>query len=552
MKKFLNLKSIKFYALVSVLLTALMMPLFTGCSGDQDDGTGYLFTCTIPGNPECLDPQYTDNPNSETILANMMEGLLRLDAYGRILLAGAESYQISDDGLTYEFKLKNNCYWFASGMEQKDAKPVTARDYVFAFRRLLDPDTHAPHAQDFLSIENASEILDGSEKPETLGVIAQDGATLIFHLAQPDEEFLMLLTQNCAVPCNEDFFLSTKGRYGLSQETILCNGAFYLTKWAYDDYGSGNFLTFRKNSLYHDAEQVSPSSLQFNIMRSQSGVDEDFSEKNSDCILTTTYPGDYLTSGDYRVETHSVRTWGLIFNPDHQTLQERQLREALASGIDRETNAVRSHRNFTPAYGLIPPAVRFLGRSYRELCADEPLGIASDPESATALFQELELPMSQINSLRILIPDSFDNQQALLSICQEWQNLFHQYIGIESVPDSEYQKRLTDGDYSIALYSFKPEYHNGGSLLREIAGEADFLGLDATELYACLERIAQTEQTAQTLESYRECEEIILQELAFIPLYYQNLYFISTSENTGIWCNPFTRAIYFRDARHFS
>ncbi|MDE6088722.1 MAG: hypothetical protein K2G25_10100, partial [Oscillospiraceae bacterium] len=194
----------------------------------------------------------------------------------------------------------------------------------------------------------------------------------------------------------------------------------------------------------------------------------------------------------------------------------------------------------------------FLGRSYRELCADEPLGIPYDPDSAVTLFQELELPMSQINSLQILIPDSFDNQQALLSICQEWQNLFHQYIGIESVPYSEYEKRLADGDYSIALYSFKPEYHNCGSLLKVIAEQAEFLGIDLTELNACLEQIAHTEQTAETLKYYQKCEEIILEELAFIPLYYQNLYFISTAKNTEIWCNPFTRAIYFRDAKHFS
>ncbi|MDE6729577.1 MAG: peptide ABC transporter substrate-binding protein [Oscillospiraceae bacterium] len=546
--KFIKLS--KFCALS--LIPALILFLFTGCSREEDDGTGYLFTCTIPGNPECLDPQYTDNPNSETVLANMMEGLLRLDAYGRILLAGAESYQISEDGLTYEFKLKNNCYWYSAGMEEKDAKPVTARDYVFAFRRLLDPDTHAPHAEDFLSIENASGILNGNQKPETLGVIAQDGGTLIFHLSEPDEEFLMLLTQNCAVPCNEDFFLSTKGRYGLSQETILCNGAFYLTKWAYDNYGSGNFLTFRKNALYHDADQVSPSSLQFTIMRSQSEVDEDFAEKNADCILTTTYPGEYLSSGDYQVETNSVRTWGLIFNPENSTLQNKQFREALAAGIDREANAVRSHQSFTPAYGMIPPAVRFLGRSYRELCADEPLGIPYDPDSAINLFSDLKLPMNQINSLRILIPDTFDNQQALLSICQEWQNLFHQYIGIESVPNSEYEKRLADGDYSIALYSFKPAYHNCESLLKVIIENAEFLGIDPTELNTCLEQIAHTEQTAETLESYRKCEEIILQELVFIPLYYQNLYFIHTARTQDIWCNPFTRAIYFRDAKRFS
>ncbi|MDE5753890.1 MAG: peptide ABC transporter substrate-binding protein [Oscillospiraceae bacterium] len=534
-----------------LLIPGCLLLSLTGCSQKEDDGTGYAFTYTIAGNPDCLDPQYTDNPHAQTVIANMMEGLLRMDEYGRILPAGAESYTISDDGLTYEFKLKNNCYWYSADMEEKDAKPVTARDYVFAFRRLLNPETNAPHAEDFLCIENASEILDGKQKPETLGVIAKDGGTLIFHLTEPDEEFLTLLTQNCAVPCNEDFFLSTKGRYGLSQETILCNGAFYLTKWVYDAYGSGNFLTLRKNTLYQDAETVSPSSLQITIMRSQAEVDEDFSENNTNCILTTTYPAEYLNSENYRVDINSVRTWGLIFNPENKTLQNRQLREALAAGIDREANSLKSDHNFTSAYGIIPPAIQILGRSYRELCADEPLAIPYDPDFSSEQFQTLNLPMHQINSLKILVPDSFDNQQALLSICQEWQNLFHQYIGIESVSYSEYEKRLSDGDYSIALYSFRPEYTNCDSLLAEIRKQSEFLGLDTAELDVSLQRLSDAEQLTEKLIYDTECEKLILDQLVFIPLYYQNLYLIYTAKNTNIWCNPFTKAVFFRDAKHF-
>lgn len=534
-----------------LLIPGCILLLFAGCSHEQDDGTGYSFTCTIAGNPDCLDPQYTDNPHAETVLANIMEGLLRLDEYGRILPAGAESYTVSEDGLVYEFKLKNNCYWYHAGMDKKNAKPVTARDYVFAFRRLLDPETNAPHAEDFLCIENAPEILDKKQKPETLGVTARDGGTLIFHLTEPNEAFLTLLTQSCAVPCNEDFFLSTKGRYGLSQETILCNGAFYLTKWVYDAYGSGNFLTFRKNTLYQDAETVSPSSLQITIMRSQSEVEEDFAGNHTDCILTTGYPAEYLNSENYHVQTNSVRTWGLIFNPENKTLQNRQLREALAAGIDRETNSLKSDQNFTSACGIIPPAVKLLGRSYRELCADEPLAISYDPDFSSEQFQELALPMNQINSLSILVPDDFENQQALLSICQEWQNLFHQYINIESVSNSEYQKRLSDGDYSIALYSFRPEYTNCDNLLAKIREQSAFLGLDSTELDASLQKISGTDQSAEKLIYYTECEKLILDQLVFIPLYYQNLYLINTADTMHIWCNPFTGAVFFRDAKHF-
>ena len=538
--------------IISIFLIAELIFLLTGCSKKEDTGTGYLFTCTLSSNPECIDPQYTDNENAETVIANIMEGLLQLDEYGRIILAGAESYEISEDGLTYQFKLRNNCYWYSNGMEEKDAKPVTSKDYVFAFRRLLDPDTNAPHANDFLCIQNATDILTGKQKIEKLGVSAPDGATVVFKLAYPNEEFLLLLTQNCAVPCNEDFFISTKGRYGLSDDTILCNGAFYLTKWLYDDYASGNFLTFRKNSLYHDADQIAPSSLQFNIMRSQAEVDEEFSSKNSDCILTTTYPTQYLNSSNYTVTTNSVRTWGLIFNPDNETLQNKQLRQALAKGIDRTSLSEHMNQNFKPAYGIIPPAVQVLGRSYRELYADEPLAISYEPAEAGELFDKIALPMNSVNALKILIPDSFDSKETISAICQEWQNIFGQYIGIESVSYSEYQEKLTSGDYSIALYSVKPNCNSCETALQIFSEQSKFLGLHSQDFNNILNSFSDYELLTDKLALYGEAEQIILNQLVFIPLFYQNSYLIHEKNNTDIWCNPFSKAIYFQKAKHFA
>ena len=136
---------------------------------DTDDGTGYLFTCTIPGNPECLDPQYTDNQNAQIVIEAIMEGLVRLDETGSLVLAGAESYSVSDDGLFYEFHLRNDCYWFSAGTERRDAKPVTALDYVFAFRRLLSPETDSPYAGEYLCLKNASAVLEGPAQTGTVG-----------------------------------------------------------------------------------------------------------------------------------------------------------------------------------------------------------------------------------------------------------------------------------------------------------------------------------------------------------------------------------------------
>ena len=385
-----------------------------------------------------------------------------------------------------------------------------------------------------------------------MGISAPDGATLIFELESPDADFLSLLSQNCAVPCNEDFFLSTNGRYGLDDRSVLCNGAFCLTKWAYDAYGSGNFLTFRKNSTYYDADKISPGSLQFTIMRSQKEADEDFSQGNSDVILTDNEPVSYLNSKKYVIRNSCTKTLGLIFNPENEILKNPDFRKALASGIRREHYEELLNGSLQPASGIIPPAVQILGRPYRELYADEPLSMSYAPEESASLFEKAleSASMNEINALKILLPDSFTETQALLSVCQEWQNLSGHYIGIESVSLKEYQERLESGEYSIALYTLDTPRNSCYASLQSFCEQAELFGIPDAE--AVLDTLSGKEPLSEKVSLYGEAEKKLLENNAFIPLFYQNLYLIYTSDNTDIYPKPFTHSIDFRKARHFA
>ena len=527
---------------ISLLLMIGMIGIMTGCSGKEQDGRGYLFICTLSGNPGCLDPQYTDNENAEIVIETIMEGLVRQDEAGNIEPAGAESYNISGDGLRYEFKLREDSYWYSD----EDVKQVTSSDYVYAFQRLLNPETEAPHAEEYLCIKNASAILSGWMKPETLGVTAPDEFTIIFELDYPEEDFLNLLTQSCAFPCNEEFFLSTNGRYGLNENMILCNGAFCLTKWAYDAYGSGNFMTFRKNSLYYDKDNISPVSLQFNIMRSRGEADEDFAQGNADVILTETYPANYLDSEKYAVKSSCTKTIGLIFNQENEILQSEEFRRALAYGIDRENYSGLLNGNLQTANGIIPPAVQILGRSYRELYADEPLTPEYSPEEAGILFEEalISVSMNELNALKILLPETFTDTEALLSICQNWQDISGHYIGVEKVSVKEYRSRIESGEYSIALCTLETPRN---SCYASIKNAVEQLDMDKI----ILENLTGTEQLSRKVNLYGEAERKILAENQFIPLFYQNMYLIYTAKNDEIYAKPFSRSIDFRKAKHY-
>ncbi len=523
-----------------------------GCSHKENTGAGFLFTCTLADNPGCLDPQFTDNPYASAVLANTMEGLMRLDAAGNPVCAEALNYAVSKNGLHYTFTLRDDCYWFSPDSDPERPERVTARDYVFAFKRLVDPGQYSPFAEDFACIRNAAAITAGDMGVDALGVTAPDATTLEIELSYPEPEFLTLLTRSCAVPCNQLFFESTKGRYGLDDKTVLCNGPFYLTKWVYDQYGGGNFITCRKNKHYCDPDAVFPSSLQFNIMHSEEEAAADFAGGTSDIYLTDSYPKDYTASKDYTVYSYRCRTLGLIFNQEIARTRNENLRQALARSIDRSQMNGLLSEDMQAAYGVIPPAVTLLGRSYRELYADEQAAIPYQPELAKTYFDAAARDIGLgTATVQILVPSTVLDTEALLSVCQGWQDLFGYYIGIETVSPDEFDRRIAAGDYSIALWALQPEENSCDAALDKVTESCPMLGTDAAGLASVFAAPGLAAQRSDSVALYGDAEKAFLESCCFIPLLYKNTYMVVTAGNEDIRYDPFTGAVYLRDAKHF-
>ncbi len=539
---------------VCVLLSGALLCLCTACSDSEESGAGFLFTCALSGNPTCLDPQYSDNQNADIVITNIMEGLVRLDENGVPQAAGAESYTISDDGLYYMFNLREGCCWYKNGMSEDEVIPVTAQDYVYAFRRMFEPETKSPYAKEFNCLKNANAIMAGTLDTNELGVSAPDSTTVIFQLEYTNAEFLQLLAQPCAVPCNQEFFLSTNGRYGLDIDTMLCNGPFYLTKWNYDVYGNDNFINFRKNPAHYDAEEIAPSSLTFRILKSQTAADTLFAEGGADVLGTMSNCVKYMESKNYTVLSEYAETMGLIFHPENEILQNEDLRLALAYAIDRTAYAPKLSRDLKPAYGVIPPAVDLLGSSYREIYADEPLAVPYDPAKAAELFAKAEkkLQLNSMNTIRILVSNNIKDTDALLTICQEWQTLFGQYIGLETVTQEEYEKRIASGDYSIALYSIGADRNSCYDMLRQFTVQQKMLGFESEEYSGIMAELASAGKLSDTVELYGMAEQAVIDSNAFIPLFYKNSYLVCTAGNRDIGFDAFSGAIDFKYAKHFS
>ena len=207
---------------------------------------------------QSLDPQVATDGTSFEVIADYTDGLMQMDADGAAVPAIAETYDISEDGKTYTFHLRD-AKW-------SNGEAVTAADFVFGWQRAVDPATASEYSymlSDIGQVVNAAEIIAG-EKPVTdLGVTAVDDKTLEVQLNVPVSYFLSLMYFPTFYPVNEAFYNTCKDTFGTSPDTVLSNGAFKLT----DYQPAATAFTLEKNPDYYDAGKIALDGLAYQVIK---------------------------------------------------------------------------------------------------------------------------------------------------------------------------------------------------------------------------------------------------------------------------------------------
>ncbi|MBR1623118.1 MAG: peptide ABC transporter substrate-binding protein, partial [Pseudobutyrivibrio sp.] len=245
--------------LLALVLATTMVAGLAGCGGASTDSADTSATNTaatstdlnvmIETAVESLDPQQATDGTSFEVIADFTDGLMQMDSEGNPINALAESYELSEDGLTYTFKIRDDANW-------SNGEPVTAQDFVFAWQRAVDPDVASEYSymlSDIGQIVNAAEIINGEKDKSELGVTDVDDKTLEVQLNVPVSYFLSLMYFPTFYPVNEAFFNECGDTFATSPDTVLSNGAFVL-----DDYEpAATAFHLTKNEDYYDAATVS-------------------------------------------------------------------------------------------------------------------------------------------------------------------------------------------------------------------------------------------------------------------------------------------------------
>ncbi|AIW84026.1 peptide ABC transporter substrate-binding protein [Bacillus mycoides] len=460
----------------------------------------------------------TDTLGSQ-ILGNTMEGLYRLDKDNKPIPAAAESSTKSEDGKKYTFKLRKDAKW-------SNGDPVTAKDFVFAWQRLLDPKTAAEYAFITYYIKNAEAINKG-EKPVTeLGVKATDDYTLEVELEQAVPYFLNLVAFPSYYPLNEKFVKEKGEKFGLESDTTVYNGPFVLTDWKHEQGWK-----LKKNDQYWDKKTVKLDEINYSVVKE---VATRVNLYDTGAIDFTLLSGEFVDK--YRNKKGEFGTYSepstfyLRLNQKRggqdTPLKSKKLREAIALSIDKKNlaNVILNDGSKGADY-LVPNGLAAGpdGKDFQETFKN---GLKQDTKKAAAAWEEAkkELGKDQV-TIELLNYDTGNAKKVGEYVKDQIErNLKGVTVNIKLQPFKQKLKLESEQEYDIAYGGWSPDYADPMTYLDmfETTNSQNQMSYSNSKYDESIKK-SKTELMSDAKKRWEElgkAEKVLLEDdVALVPLY---------------------------------
>ncbi len=494
--------------------------LFTACSDGSDEELYY----PIYADPVSFDPQIAADNASKIVVFNCFEGLVKSDSAGKIIPGVATNWEISSDGLTYLFHLRTDSKWYMSEyakelLDEETAKnfnyTVTAEDFVYGLKRAFDPQMGAVTDSRLFSIKNSYSIYRGEMSLDELGVTAVNSSTLKIELSEPNDDFLNALTQSAAMPCREEFFEATKGRYGLDPEKVIYNGPFYLYSWS-----TGSHLTLYRNENYKGATAVKPSAVYLYINSDLSTrIDKLIDGVYDACPLSVRQKAQ-IDDKDISYIGYAGSTWGLCFNCSDEIMSDYDIRSALAQAIDVSALPLPSYCEGY-AEGLVPEICLVGNRSFRDFAGKVTMPQADSQKAKASLEQGFENLDIQSANINIICHESFED--IVKFIIQSWQKSLGVHINfvLEPLDEITLDKRVKNKDYDIAFAKITAESESVVSFLGMFtsSGTGNIFDFKSKKYDSLMGITDETLSQSEILSNCAEAEQHLVDMSVFIPVF---------------------------------
>ena len=541
-------------AVLALLMAGTMMLGVVGCGGSSDTagteasasdsasaGSSSDMNVMLETPVESLDPQQATDGTSFEVIADYTDGLMQMDADGQAVPAIAESYDLSDDGLTYTFHLRSDAKW-------SNGTPVTAADFVFAWQRAVDPAVASEYAymlSDIGQVKNAAEIIAGKKDKSELGVTAVDDVTLQVELNVPVSYFLSLMYFPTFYPVNEEFFNSCGDTFATSPETTLSNGAFVLD--SYEPAATAFHLT--KNADYYDAAKVQLSGLSYQVIQDSQQALMSYQTGALDTTLVNGEQVDQVKDDPEFMTVGAGYLW--YVSPNMSAVPELanlNVRLAMTMAIDRDAITADVLKDGSAAtYTAVPPEFA-AGPDGSDFSGDQSKfsDVCRFDAAAAADYWAKGLEELGITELSLdMVVDADDAPQKVAQVLKEqWETTLPGLtVNLVVEPKKQRVQDMQEGNFQLGLTRWGPDYADPMTYLGMwITDNSNNYGLWSNADYDAIIAECTTGDLCTDAEGrwarLYDAEQIVMDEAVIYPLYTQCNAEMLSSKVTGVEYHP--------------
>ena len=523
----------------------------TGEAADAAEAGSNGFTVQLGPNPETLDPALNAAIDGGNTLITIEEPLLIIDENNEVQPGQAESYEVSDDGLTWTFHMRDGLKW-------SDGSDLTAADFEYSFKRLASPDTAAPYAETVVgmidgyqdAIGNPDEDGNTTTDPDwdALNVHAsEDGKTLTVQLSYPCSYFDKLASFVATSPVQQATVEANGDAWCTEPDTYVCNGPYMITEWTPSER-----IVLSKNPYYvggWDSSKIVSDTITLLLLEDSSAV---YAAYNSgEAVLVKDVPTDEIPSltraedgGDFYLD-EIMGTYYISLNDQEEPFTDVRVRKALSLAIDRDYVANTIMQGiYTPATALVGPGIVDENGYFMDNANGGEPYISDDYEAnleeAKSLLAEAGYPDGEgFPTITYSANDSGYHIPVAEYLQQAWGELGIT-MNIDKVEWSSFIPMRRAGDYDISRNGWSMDYNDPSNMLELFTtnnGNND--GKYANPEFDQVIEDSRVADKTTHFEKLHEAEDILMNDAACIPVAYYNDFWLQSPSLKGTWHSPY-------------
>ena len=491
-----------------------------------------VLSVQIGPNPETLDPALNSAVDGGNMILHTFECLLTVDQEGKLAPGQAESWEVSDDGLTWTFHLRDGLKW-------SDGSDLTANDFVYSWQRVCDPNVAAPYAETVLSmVEGYEDAIAGDITK--LNVVATDDSTLEVHLNSACSYFGSLAAFATLSPVQQATVEANGDAWAVDASTYISNGSFYISEWV-----PGSYIMCTKNPYYWNADAVKLDAIKFNLIEDANASYSAY--QTGEVLFIKDVPTEEIPSLEGNSEFYVdpiIGTYYLSLNTQKAPFDDANVRKALSLAIDREYVAdTLMQGTYTAAGNFMGPGwvdtdgSQFIDNANGGQLYIDVTNYEANLEEAKQLLADAGYPDGEgFPVITYSTNDAGYHRVVAEYLQQAWAELGIT-LNVDIVEWASFTPMRRNGDYEASRNGWVGDYSDPSNMLNLLYStngnnDGKFNNADYD---AAMDISRTTLDNAERSAALHEAEDILMEEAACTPVAYYNDFWLQSDKITGMW-----------------